>query len=152
MDVLAMSFPSSRMDQSVRAAIARPRDVIPQPLHHRLPATLSSRSHCITAYPRARHPAAIALTVRQGASFKGSQVTAGVRKPLKETCFMVGRLPRCRGGSTRAVETSPQWSMHVSAYLRSLERCSLPSTLCSGCGMTGRTLRGHPKTPAPRRL
>ena len=55
----------------------------------------------------ARHPAAIALTLRQGASFKGSQSTARVRKPLKETCFMVGRLPRCRGGSTRAVETSP---------------------------------------------
>ena len=30
-----------------------------------------------------------------------------------------------------------QWLTHACGALRSLERCTVPSTLCNGCGMTG---------------
>ena len=53
------------------------------------PRPPSSRSHP-SSPAIARHPAAIVPTSRQGAPFKGSQITARVRKPQMETSSMAG--------------------------------------------------------------
>ena len=121
---LGMTGPRRHCIASARAAIA---PVIPPTI------APSSRSH------RTCHPAAIVPTLRQGASCKGSQITASVRKPPKETSSKAGPNPRCpfvihqrartRRLSSRSHLSSPATVIPEPSYHRATRDPVIPQPL-----------------------